>query len=522
MKRLEFCLLFLVTLLAAILHLGPLLYGNFWFTFDNARDSLWVRDIVSLKKLYLIGPWSSLGGVFFGPGWYYFLTPGFILTQGHPVAGVISIVLVIFSTAFLGYVFSKRYFGDMVLAFLLLSFILFSTLHLQFSRVAFHANVLPLLTMGVIVALAYTDKKFLFGIGTALLLSSLSFHFEPMYGFGLTLGLIIYLLLFQRNRLKNKTQMFILLLIFFIPFIPQIIFELRHDFLQAKAIILYLQGKNQTLSGYLPFLERVVNRFNLLLVTWKRTFGDDWGFAGALLGLTIICSLLKTRQLQGQIRQQNLLKILISIIVGIYLLLTFYSYEAKAWYVAGVPVIYCFFLALVYDWLYRLFPAYKFFFLGLIILTLIFMAKPGSSWEKISKRIRINESAIFANEQDIIDYVYQDASNFGFAVYTYTPGVYDYPYQYLFWWQGARKYKYLPYDMSYLPNKPPEYVPNKAIYESSFLRPKSNTLYLIVEREPEYLERLVSWFNTFESWTIPIKRTVFATGLFVEKRITRQ
>ena len=56
---------------------------------------------------------------------------------------------------------------------------------------------------------------------------------------------------------------------------------------------------------------------------------------------------------------------------------------------------------------------------------------------------------------EVVDWIYKDAvaKALPFAVYTYTPPVYDYHYEYLLWWKGSRKYNLLPAEFSYRPEK---------------------------------------------------------------------
>src|SRR5688500_6304605 len=45
-------------------------------------------------------------------------------------------------------------------------------------------------------------------------------------------------------------------------------------------------------------------------------------------------------------------------------------------------------------------------------------------------------NSFLRNELAAIDLVYKKADGKNFKVYTYMPSVYDFPYQYLFWWHG--------------------------------------------------------------------------------------
>src|SRR3989344_4140977 len=68
--------------------------GNFLFLLDSGRDMMEVKKIVFDHKLTLIGPYTSLGGVFQGPLFYYLLAIPTALFEGNPW-GNIFIMLVL-------------------------------------------------------------------------------------------------------------------------------------------------------------------------------------------------------------------------------------------------------------------------------------------------------------------------------------------------------------------------------------------------------------------------------------------
>ena len=49
-----------------------------------------------------------------------------------------------------------------------------------------------------------------------------------------------------------------------------------------------------------------------------------------------------------------------------------------------------------------------------------------------------DDASLLVNELAAVDWTYQESQGKGFYVYSYLPSVYDYPYQYLYWW-GAPK-----------------------------------------------------------------------------------
>lgn len=92
--RLTLILVFLLLSSLAV-RVGYLFGGAIPFSFDHGKDSLAVMHLAVTKSPVLIGPWTSIPGLYFGPTWYYLLAPAYLLGNFHPVAGVVMMVLLI-------------------------------------------------------------------------------------------------------------------------------------------------------------------------------------------------------------------------------------------------------------------------------------------------------------------------------------------------------------------------------------------------------------------------------------------
>ncbi len=89
---------------------SPLLFfQTVAFTFDHGKDSLAVMDLVTSLSPKLIGPWTSIPGLYFGPAWYYLLAPMHWLLNFHPLAGPITMMLLGLVQLILVY----KYFGKL-------------------------------------------------------------------------------------------------------------------------------------------------------------------------------------------------------------------------------------------------------------------------------------------------------------------------------------------------------------------------------------------------------------------------
>mgnify|MGYP001616114463 FL=1 len=128
-----------------------------------------------------------------------------------------------------------------------------------------------------------------------------------------------------------------------------------------------------------------------------------------------------------------------------------------------------------------------------------------------------------ANEIRAIDFVYKKAEGKNFKVYTYLPSVYDYPYQYLFWWYGRKNYGYVPGEYVYSPNKP-KYIPS----QEKFQGVKTNFSGLVfLIKEPAIQEAGKDllrdlWENDFKEMESISKEMVGPIEVEIKREITRQ
>src|ERR1035437_9037364 len=111
----EYLLLYIIVLIGAFLRLQGVFTNSFAFTYDVGRDMLALWNIAYLHRIPLIGATTGLPGVFYGPWWYFLLTPFFIIFSGNPqgiafVMSLIGILSIIFAFI-LGQRLGKNFLG---------------------------------------------------------------------------------------------------------------------------------------------------------------------------------------------------------------------------------------------------------------------------------------------------------------------------------------------------------------------------------------------------------------------------
>jgi len=255
-------LIFLVLIIGIIYRLILTSDGNFIFNMDNARDMVDVREVVVLGKMRLIGPTSAIDGFYNGPAWYYLLAIPFILSGGNPYASILmEIVLWAIGAYFLFKLVSK---WSLPATFFVLTVWVTSNLVLLSTAYAFNPNPVMLLTPLLIYLMAkfIETKKIVYSLST-FTLAALFFHFEMNAGVFL-LPVIVLTVILSKNINLLKTKIFILgLLTYFLLLSPQIIFDIKHDFIMAKSVISYLSS-----AAYMGQVTSPIERVPLMYETF--------------------------------------------------------------------------------------------------------------------------------------------------------------------------------------------------------------------------------------------------------------
>lgn len=518
-KKSHIIILYLLIIISLTISLSPILFEAFPFTFDQARDLIWVKNQIDFKKPSLIGPWGSLTGVYFGPLWFWLLTIPYILSAGNPVVTTLFNAFIVFSAVLIAALLFKKKSSRLAYFIALLGFL--SPSLRGIAGFAFSQHLLPLFT----ILLIYSYSQILLkGNKKHFLLSffwiSLIFHAEPPISvFSLPSLFLISYLSPKRRQLLNFKSIFLGGIIFTIPFIPQIIFDLRHDFIQLKSVLFYIKGENQSLGDILPFWERLFfDRPLKFFQSFQTTILKQPLFITIFILLTTFYINIKKSKLK---LTQKIWQASLIYVVSLFIIFTIYPPELKGFYLDGLTIVFILWTAIALTNLWQ-----KKIYRKWIILYLVFAFYQNMNpiyfinLVKSGFADKYEAGSIFANQKAAVDWVYQDADGEGFKVYNYVSPVYDYSYQYLFFWYGLKTYDYLPEEFAYLPNKP-EYVQKKAeqlVRLKDKIKPAKDIIYLIIENEG-YTQRIEKWYANFpeEKFRLLDKKE-FPGNITVEKR----
>ena len=459
---------------------------NFIFNMDNARDMIDVREMVTLGNIRLIGPTTSIDGVYFGPFWYYLLAIPFLLTGGNPYG---SIILEIALWAVGGYFlltlvnkyYSKWGFTGVAFLWLASNFIILGT------QYAFNPNpVLFLIPVFIFSLLKYIEtEKIKYSILTWFLAGSF-FHF--IIPVGVFMPIIIILAVgILKKKLLTKKSLFFGLIAFFVTFIPQMIFELRHNLFMTKNLFSYNSTSHGSLNQLIHM--RALSILKSFYDTLLPTFMNLKLFTISMI--VLLFSILLKNIKEKRIDNLTLVCLLLIFVPLIGLIPL--KVDIMRWYLNAEMVAAIILVGFIISSLEKT-KLGKILAFGILVYLAIFTILNISTYIKATG-VGLVGNSILKEELKAIDFVYQEADGKNFKVYTYLPSVYDWPYQYLFWWYGQNRYGFLPEEYAYSPGKP-AYVGDKEKFNTG-TKPESSGLIFLIKEADQIGQRHL-WENQFK------------------------
>lgn len=384
-----------------------LINGDIHYDVDISRDFLVLKEILDSGKLTLIGPHSGIvGGLFHGPLWYYINLPAFFITGGDPVLmgwfwWILSIItLIIF------YIVTKKLF-DLTIA--LLATLLYSansiinpTIGLKQFYNPYGAVVLSPVFFYFFIKYIET-KKVLYLIISLLILGVL-IQFQMAFGIPILIMVILFLIyfLFTKKLLKH----FLVFPVLLLPLSTFIIFELKHEFLQTKAVFTFLTSQHPG-SGSDIFSFLYVKVYSLTTDTFFALTQDNRILACILFLLFIIFSF----KVKGSTKK--LYSLFLYFYSGFWIIFFFFYISWTTYYWPFLPIIIILFTGFIN------FLPKKIFFLIFISLLAWNYYIAGVYIKNFNLDVNKRSVNSWAFNKNMAETVYKDADqNFGYYIYT--------------------------------------------------------------------------------------------------------
>lgn len=495
----EYIALYLIIFIGAFLRLQGVFTNSFAFTFDVGRDMLALWSIVVTHKIPLIGAIvggnsaSDLPGIFYGPWWYYFLTPFYILFSGNPQGIAFVMALIGIATIVLGFIFGKK-IGGTILGLIIALLMSTSPILVALSAQIWNPDIAPLFVMLILFLLMNIFKgkrnlKSYFFLG---LLLAFCIDIQIIFGIFLSIGIVLTLIIIKNKNISIK-EILLFVLGCLVIFAPRIIFELRHQFLMTKALITYFLKGSPSLS-HLSLLTTVSNRLNVFFDQFNSTLALGNKLLGVVILLfTVFTIIFLYKKADKKIK--DLIKTSLIVIIVFLLGTVFLSHDIWPHYLVGLPVFYILLFSIS---LYLFSKKLSNNLIPILIALVIFLINlnPIALKDSLTKPLWEGDASVYRNQVAVIDYIYKQAQGKDFKYVVYTPPLYDYTYQYLFLWYGPNKYHYSPIKQSKL-------------------------AYFILEPDLQYPWRLTDWLKSRAGDGKIIKSEKVKGGIIVQTRINK-
>ncbi len=441
MRRIEIILLTLIILLGVGLRSPEVLSKNFLFGFDQGRDYLAVREIVVGRNPTLIGPevgagFAGLGGIFHGPYYYYSLVLPFLLFDGHPYGGLVTMFLFGVASLFLCFYIAQKMFGTK--AALVATFLLAISGPIT-SQSRFMWNSHPT-TFFILLAFWFTfkipenPKKYFF---LATFFSGLIYGFELAISVPLIFSQFLYVLLIL--RIKDIKVYLMGLFGVILAHLPFFAFELRHNFMAIRGVLNSLSSAgNRSLMHLAHLFYRHLQAF---WINFQTTFLLN-KYLLYLLFLLLVKTMVDCFKKEKRSKENYFIRFLVVLPAVSFIVFLFLDNVVWGHFLVHLCIAYIFIFAFH-------FRKAKFSSLQVLLVVFLIMMVPGVFKEIGRARNDYYDYggvAKIRGKLEAIDYIYSDAKEEEFNVLVFTPPVYDYAYRYLLGWYGKQKYNYVPGD----------------------------------------------------------------------------
>lgn len=434
----------LLILSGILLRIIPIWGNNFPFAYDNAKDSLAIMDMWVTKNPTLLGPVSSLEGLYQGPFWYYLALPMNLLLRFHPLANVLTVlVLGALATALL-----YKYWGKLAGLLFVISSGVISTQQTAWTP---YITMFPALLTLVPLHKLY-KKQSLSTSDHCLLFASVGFMLHTEIAFAVVFAIILTLIVIRQKRFPSWRQLFVSLTVFSLFLLPHAAFELKHDFLQTRSVIRFVthfrEESAKISDGGTPL-------HKLTQVATSISGGLSQSLVPGFIPLNPITSVLITLAFIWFLTQIKSAKDYGKIILFPLLATTFLLYlllPSKPFYFISLMPFWLVGVALLIS---SLKATPRKLLLGFLILGALVTAVTSKAEYQ---RLADTSSILLSSRLRAVEAAYALTQNSQFASYQYVPEVYDFTYQQIYQYTALSKNRVLPTEISYLPGES-AYIP---------------------------------------------------------------
>jgi len=252
-KKITLILLWLILILASFLRLYRIAdYAT--FLGDEGRDALVVKRMIVDHKFTLLGPSTSIGNLYLGPVYYYFMLLPLWLARLDPVGPAIMVAVFGVATVYLIFKLGNEFFGSPT-GLIAASLYSVSWPIISHSRFSWNPNPTPFfaaLAVYALLKLLKSDRGFWiivvgFCLGVCTQLHYISWLFVISS---------LVTILFLRPRISGKWYI-LGAGAFLIPILPLLFFEVRHHFIITEGLWRFFREEKKLGFSLVTYLKTV-------------------------------------------------------------------------------------------------------------------------------------------------------------------------------------------------------------------------------------------------------------------------
>lgn len=331
-----------ITLIAGILRMYKL---EEFMTFlgDQGRDAIVMKRIMTLEDFPGIGPRSSMGQLFLGPFYYYFMAP-FLLPFGFSPVGPAFGVALLSTLAIFVFTFKLKKEVNTTTAIVFGLIAALSYVNIWLARFSWNPNLLPVFSFFTAYFLWRLIRKpgivsgAFFGF---FLAASLQLHYLMLLVLPALFGYLVYGIWIHKKKMSDVIRSAIAAAISFVITIsPLIIFDLKNNFLNLRGLIgIFTEDGFKSNTSHIDRLNNVLN--NLVLHVFQIPMYGKTGFI--LLAILLLVALLGWRY-----RKQFSGYIYMHVVILLSFILMFSLVDSERYQHYFTPVYYSFFAIIAY------------------------------------------------------------------------------------------------------------------------------------------------------------------------------
>lgn len=260
--KINFVLILIIVLLSGFLRFYNL-SGLHNFSYDQARDALYIKRMIVDHKFRLIGTQSSIPGLYTPPFYYYLMLPFLLVSNLNPLGLDYATAFFGVATAVLIFFVLLKLAENKYLSFLIAIFYSLQPAIVYQSRFAWNPNTIPFFVLlAVFSMLKISEDKyrliyyfvFFFSLGMTI-----NLHYS---GVIFTLVAILSLLMMTKFNWKN------LLLgssVLIFETVPLLLFDFKHNFVNIRGIVNYFTVGIKNNVPPPPFFLGVIDKYKSLV-----------------------------------------------------------------------------------------------------------------------------------------------------------------------------------------------------------------------------------------------------------------